>query len=576
MDYPGAGGAPASPGRDDVPYGMRGAGPAARCDRTAQRAAAARQAWRWCVRLAQLALLAVALGGAAARIAALPAYVPDSGDEWGNTIAALRVLYERGNPGTFFHPSLYYYAVAAVDAFVIAAAKLVGAVPRGASITDVFVLDERYFVYAARGVSVAAGVAAMWVIYRLGASLWGRTSGLAAAALIAVCLPYALISDAVRVDSLAVLTFLIACGALVRLVGGQGSADRAAAATGLAIGANYPGAALLPWLAAAQVYAVRERTRRRSPVPRRAPRQLVRLLAIALLAFLATSPFLVLDLPTAIRYLAFISGLSVAPNPGMEGRGAFYYVTALAEMNPVLTVLLGAAILVVVCAGGRRERFLLAVAVGYLVVFSLMRTKFYRFVLPALALLLLLAGGIPTMLHRRLAGRPRLGGFAAALAWAALGWTVTTMVPQAIPVPRYLTLARSDHVLLDWLEAHAAPGSTVWIEAGIVPLIDAANGPGRFAAALRKSIGTMRPRLADEFITAAYVGGIAHYGAGVLSDAHVDYAIISPRTVTYIESRCEAFPEVCAFYRELRRRGSVAFATGEDAEPAVVYEVPRL
>ena len=97
----------------------------------------------WAARLLDLALLAVIIAGLGARIAGLPTYVPDSGDEWGNTLTPLRILYEGGNPGSFLHPSLFYYVTAAAYAVVYAVGYALGVFDRSLSMADLFVLDER-------------------------------------------------------------------------------------------------------------------------------------------------------------------------------------------------------------------------------------------------------------------------------------------------------------------------------------------------------------------------------------------------------------------------------------------------
>jgi hypothetical protein len=111
-------------------------------------------------------------------------YTPDSGDEWGNAVAPFRVLYERGDPNVFLHPSLYYY----VTALAYAAA--------GLSMSDLFVLDPRWFVYAARAVSVLSTAAAIAALHALGARLWNRGAGLFAAALLPVLPLHAVYSRA--------------------------------------------------------------------------------------------------------------------------------------------------------------------------------------------------------------------------------------------------------------------------------------------------------------------------------------------------------------------------------------------
>src|SRR5690606_36635277 len=119
-----------------------------------------------------LLLVAVIGAGAAARVHRVPSYVPDSGDEWGNTLAPLNILVDRGNPGTFFHPALAYEATALAYAGAYGIARATGRLTADASPADLLVHDERWYTYAARGVSVAAACVALAAVGALATALW--------------------------------------------------------------------------------------------------------------------------------------------------------------------------------------------------------------------------------------------------------------------------------------------------------------------------------------------------------------------------------------------------------------------
>lgn len=517
--------------------------------------------------VAQVVLLLVIVAGVLARVLAVPPYVPDSGDEWGNTMAPLRMLYERGDPNVFLHPSLYYDVTAVVYALVFASGKLIGAVDGALSMTDLFILDDRWFVLAARAVSVFSAVAAMWVLYRLGTSLWNRLAGLTAAALLAVLPVHAVYSEAARVDSFFLAVFLYAFARIVRILDQPTASTHAVAGlcTGLAIGANYNGAILVPWLIAAHVLCAEP--------ARRAIGHLWRALGLMALAFIASSPFILLNFSTFVANFAFISGLSLSEHPGMEGRGVLFYATDLAQRDPFLATAIALACLAVTVFGTRTERFVLSLPVAYWLLFSLMRTKFDRFVLPALALFLLVASGVPFILARR-AGQQRFVSVGAgALASALLAACIATMAPRSLPVPRHQMLPRATPALFDWIDRAVPPQSRMLVESGVVPLIDTLKEPGPLAAALRRSLAAMRPNLDQQYIGAAYVGGRPNYQAAMLSRGEIDYAIVSPRNLQYIDGRCGALPEVCAFYTELRSRGRIVFEAPEGFEPVLVYDV---
>jgi hypothetical protein len=503
-------------------------------------------------------LLAVIVAGVGARIAALPGWIPDSGDEWGNAVAPLRALQQSGNPGLFVHPSLYYDLTAAAYAAMFAGVHALGLAPAAQSMSDLLVLDERWFTWTARAVSVAAAALTMWALYAFGRTLWDRTAGLLAAALLAVLPLHAVYSEAVRVDSLFVLAFVVAFWRIAVLLErpDRAGADTAAVCTGLAVAANYNGGLLIVWLIAAL------RLRPAGDGRRAVPRALLLVGA----AFLVACPYVLLDAPTFLQHLGFISSLSLTEHPGMEGLGVLFYARQLFDAHPLLAATVAVACLAMALRGTRRERFVLSLPVVYFVLFSLMRTKFDRFILPAAVLLLLVAAGLPSLLARRWPPA-RIAALALLLA------CIATLAPRTIPLPRHQALARADGVVLDWLEHHAAPGSRIHVQSGVLPLIDILEQGGPFAAALRESLVRVRPGLDHQYFSAVYVGGRAHYEPDVLTAKRIDYAIANGRTMHYIDTRCAELPDVCAVQRDMQARGVTAFVTPDGVEPTIIYQL---
>jgi hypothetical protein len=149
---------------------------------------------------------------------------------------------------------------------------------------------------------------------------------------------------------------------------------------------------------------------------------------------------------------------------------------------------------------------------------------------------------------------------------------MATMAIQSIPIMPHEVLLRPDGPLFAWLESNVPRRSKIAIESGTVHLIDTVKEDGPFAAELRKSIVATRPNLDQDFIGLVYVGG-RNYDPDMVTNGEIDYAVITKRNVPYIESRCEEFPEVCEFYRELRVNGRIVFETPDGFEPTIVYEV---
>jgi uncharacterized membrane protein len=537
--------------------------------------------WGGLAAVPQTILLLLIAAGVLARIVGVPLYTPDSGDEWGNTIAPFRVLFERGDPTTFFHPSLYYDVTAAVYAVLFWVLKASEVVDGSLSMTDVFVRDPRYFVFAARGVSVVSAVLAIAALAVLARTLWRPQEGRLAAALLATFPLHTLYAKTARVDSLFLLLFILAFSRIVRMLkhSDQTTYDGAGLLTGLATGANYNGAILALWLIAAhclQAHTAGPLSAAEDPHARRGGiRKLSRALCLAAVAFVLSSPFVFLDSQTFAANFAFISGLSMAEHPGWESRGFFFYATDLAGRNPALCALIAVSSLALAVFGNRTERFVLSLPVGYLLLFSCMRAKDDRFILPAMVLFLLVASGLPAVLSKAFPAHARIRMLAAGFAYPLLLACLGTMAVQSVPINAHAMLRRPDELLFEWIEQHVPPRSTMLVESGIVQLLDTLKEPGQFAAALRQSIVAMRPGLDQQFIGAVYIGGRSNYDPGVLAAKHIDYAIISTRNIAAIEDRCDAFPDVCRFYQDLRAHGEAVFETPDGFEPVVVYQIRR-
>jgi len=527
-------------------------------------------------RQAAVAVLVVALAlvvaaGVAARVVGLPQYVAESGDEWGNMVASLRVLHERGDPGAFIHPALYYDVTAAVFLLVFAVARVFHLCGDAPTIADVFLCAPRSFVLAARAVSLFGAVWALAALYGFARWLWSRPAGWAAAALLAVLPLHVLYSKTIRVDALFVAVFVSATWCVVWLLDDRSrrAAGRAAAAVGLAAAANYNGGILIVWLIAA-LWA-------RPTGEGNVARRVAAALALAGVVFLAVNPFVLLDASTFATDALYQAGLAITAHPGWEGRGPFFYAADLLRASVPLAVLVVVSVLCFAAFGTRRERFLVSVPVVYFVLVSALRTREDRFMLPALALFALVAAGLPALLGRRLAAWPRSAAAAALLCYAGLAAAVASMAPAALTVPQprpHQNLPRVESGVLDWIEANASPGSRILVESGIVPLIDTLNEPSRFAAALRRSLLARRPKLDQHFLGAIFLGG-CNYDPGWVTRGEIDYAVIAPRNVQYIEKHCAELAPVCAFYAALRSRADVVATAPPGFEPVEIYALRR-
>jgi len=51
----------------------------------------------------------------------------------------------------------------------------------------------------------------------------------------------------------------------------------------------------------------------------------------------------------------------------------------------------------------------------------------------------------------------------------------------------------------------------------------------------------------------------------------IDYAVVAPRNVQYIEGHCDVCPQACEVYAALRAGGDVVMQSPQGFEPVQVY-----
>jgi 4-amino-4-deoxy-L-arabinose transferase-like glycosyltransferase len=227
------------------------------------------------------------------------------------------------NPHAFHYPSLSFYLHLLVQRLVYVVGHLVGAYPRGADFSLAFAIDPTPMALAGRALGVAADLATLLAVARIG-ERWRRGAGLLAGLLVAVSAVLVHQSRVIVTDS---LMTAFAAWAIERMVAyratGRASAwIGAAVLTGLAAGTKYPAALLVIPLGAAIL-------------ARRGERRALRVaaaLGIAKLTFAATSPYLISSLAEARFDLLRMANLVTEGQLGTFGRpGAFYYLLTLAR-----------------------------------------------------------------------------------------------------------------------------------------------------------------------------------------------------------------------------------------------------
>ncbi len=357
------------------------------------------------------------------RLSSIKAGLPGLGlspDE--NTVASksIAMIADRTpNPGWFLYPSLYLYLTAGA---LLVARPFVGW-PDGTAFasTAAYAHDATAYVLAGRLLSVAFGLAFVVAVWLLGRSLAGQVAGAVAAGGAAVS-PIAVHYSHLAVTDMA-MTALLTFG-LWQMVEAARRHDlrpvrRAALLIGLATSAKYnAGAAIVPLAALTYWIAPSEMTRRRERL-----RRVGAVVGRTVGAFLVGTPFAVL---TPGAFLSdFVDQNRIVADGwlGFEHTGPGWRE----NLHPVLWNALGgglavASILAVAIAllrGGMIERLLAGFAVGYLAYVSLWNAHFDRYLLPAIPVLLAVAGWMVARGAERLHRGRRVALTAAALAMAA-------------------------------------------------------------------------------------------------------------------------------------------------------------
>ena len=396
-----------------------------------------------------------------------------------STVVPKAVAAARGhlNPGFFFYPSFYFYLAGAL---YVLAAPFWWLLGKGdlLSLTS-FVVDPTPYFLLARLLSVAAGTASVWLVWRLGRVAFGTAAGLLAALLLAVAPLHVAYSHMAVTDVTAVALSLLALVLLQQAA--QGRAARwlvlGALAAGLATSTKYNlGLLVLPATVAA-IYACREEVARRAAAGGRAALLWARVLVLRvyvpmLVAFVVASPFVVLDAPHFLRDFRRQSQIMDRGWLGFEhvGNGFWYNVT------PNLTGAVGVVLVVLAAAGlvwafWRHTRLDLMVAPYVVVYFGYIGTwkeLADRYLLVIVPLLILLAVRLVVELALQW---PRARRFA--LPAAALVLAVAFVPPLASSVAFDRTLSGADtrEIAREWIQRNIPEGSLIAVENYGPPLV---------------------------------------------------------------------------------------------------------
>jgi dolichyl-phosphate-mannose-protein mannosyltransferase len=383
-----------------------------------------------------------------------PAARPDE-----EAVAALAAGYYAGHfeQTIFTYPPLFILVVAATMWLVFyKVPSLLRRFNVELPVSDPSIAAERVI---ARVLSAASGVVSVWLLFRIGERLFGRTTGFIASAFLALAFLHVRDSHFGVTDIPMTCMVLAGFLAIVKLSESGSRSDLlvAGALTGLAVATKY-NAALLVLPAS---LAILDDPRRRSLVIRLG--HLVAFGVTMVVVFLIVCPYSVVNYDRFLVDLADISRhLAMGHGPDL-GRGWSYHLTTTLRYGlgaPLLVAgILGLALMI-----GRDMRRGLLVAlfpVAYYLLTGSGRTVFARYILPAVPFLCLTAAYLVTSATTAVityVGREQWRIPATAMLAAIVVLPSTLSV---ITFDRLLTREDSRLIARRWIEERFPPGTTI-------------------------------------------------------------------------------------------------------------------
>jgi len=498
----------------------------------------------WLLPAAWLGLLALAL---AVRLPFVLRIGPNEGggDEWYAAWRSWCVLFERGNPGNFLHPALFYEAGAALFGALSLTFHSTADV-----LTD-FVLHEAKYLQALQLLAAFFGALTVPVVFELGRRVGGWRAGLVSAGILAVLPLHVEYSQRVRVDSLCVLLTAVSAVALHGLAERGRTRDFVVSgiAIGLATGANYPAA----FLAVAYVGA--------ALVARKGSTRFVRALVLggvaAVATFALTNPYMIRTPAAAWEGFFFQLALAVKQHPYNENVSRWFYLRVLRDQS-VLFALLAACSGVWLTIRGRGFLRILGLFpwlfIGTFIAASNQEDRYILIATPWLC------AAIGVFLVDASARVQRTPIATCRLILAAL--VIFGLWRHASPRVLVATPEEDTRwVLQQWLIEHAPAGGTVWLESDILPLLQAtfADPGGDLQGLVQHAFLLAHPGFRVRVLKGERIERTANYDPALVTEKRIALALTCERNVRYVEGAGPEFAAQRAFYAALEQRGRRRF-----------------
>lgn len=456
------------------------------------------------------------------------------------------------NPQFFYYPSLYFYLLGGL---YLVASPVLWLLRHGNPLAmGSYVVDPGPYFLLGRLLSAAFGTVSVYLVYRLGRAAYGRPAGLLAALFLAVMPLHVAYSHMAVTDVTATALSLLALLLLIPAAHGRGRRWllAGAVAAGLATSVKYNLGLLVLPASVAAVYACRGEAEVRVATGARAallwPRLLVaRVYAPMLVAFLAASPFVILD----ARHFAhdFLRQNLIMERGwlGFENTGnGFWYNLEVNLAGTLGVVLLVLAVLGLAWALWRRTRLDLMVApyvIVYFVYISTWKELADRYLLPIVPLLALLA---VRCCFQMVELRPRARRIVAPLVVLLLVAAFVLPFSASLAFDRSLTgsdvRVRAEH----WIEANIPAGSAIAVENYGPPLV------GERSLHHYVDAGLHPPAYRIERLQLPAPGTPdPSRDLARLRREGIDYVLLSSGIGDRVRAAPEVYPSAVAFYRDL-------------------------
>ena len=197
-------------------------------------------------------------------------------------------------------------------------------------------------------------------------------------------------------------------------------------------------------------------------------------LAMMVVAFLATTPFAILDLPTFLNDVASVISHYKSGHTGHEGDSNWlFYINTFVRTDTLPTLLTIVGIALAFVRHRKADVLLLVFPMAFYLSMSDYRVNFTRNLLPILPFTSILAAlplvALAQLLRSRFAatGRDRRWLLSATSTWALTGLAGLMVLPiliSAINRDHRQSEADTRFVALSWLDANTQPGTKVWLE----------------------------------------------------------------------------------------------------------------